>query len=631
MKEGVNSFSEASDILGLYKAEWLNGKLFDFFNEPGYFNELKTARPCVLIGGRGTGKTTVLRGLSYQGQFALRNKGVSDINDWSFFGLYLRINTNRVTAFRGPELSEDKWGIYFAHYINLSLCQLMLEFAIWYQEKTNSEITINKSDWRKLLATLNLQKSGINSLESFQEEIEVLLLEFEAAINTVIDTPPKNLSMQGAPIDALASALLSSPQLRGKQFFFLIDEYENFEDYQQKLLNTIIKHSNSNYTFKIGVRELGWRQRETLNSNEVLTSPADYAKINISDVLNTQRFPTFAQKVIEGRVNFALSKSGQPNIKVQTLFPKLKGVDEAALLLGPEGRKKLIEELETSLDKGDFNKAISLNIGELFFIKYFSEQVEKNETFSSGVLSRLSNPNVWKDRVNNHLYASLFSIKQGKPGIRKYYCGWDTYLALANGNIRYLLELVHAALLRHLEKCSDDELGPISYEIQTKAAEDVGKKNLSELEGLSVDGAKLTKLLLSLGRIFQVMAGDPAGHTSEVTQFRLLDQPGEVDERVERLLKQAVMHLALVRKPGSKLTDETDTKDYDYMIHPIFAPFFVFSHRQKRKMSIPGERFLELVDSPRKAIKEVLERNNRKEEQPLPDQLQLFGSFYEEY
>ena len=28
----------------------------------------------------------------------------------------------------------------------------------------------------------------------------------------------------------------------------------------------------------------------------------------------------------------------------------------------------------------------------------------------------------------------------------------------------------------------------------------------------------------------------------------------------------------------------TDTKDYMYMIHPIYAPFFMYSFRKKRKM-----------------------------------------------
>lgn len=67
------------DLFGSYKAEWLNERIFRFFAEPSYFNALKSYRPCVLIGGRGTGKTTVLRGLSYQGQFALNH---DDINQF---------------------------------------------------------------------------------------------------------------------------------------------------------------------------------------------------------------------------------------------------------------------------------------------------------------------------------------------------------------------------------------------------------------------------------------------------------------------------------------------------------------------------------------------------------------------
>ena len=66
--------------------------------------------------------------------------------------------------------------------------------------------------------------------------------------------------------------------------------------------------------------------------------------------------------------------------------------------------------------------------------------------------------------------------------------------------------------------------------IQTEAAQYVGKQNLSELEGLSVHGAQLTKLLLGLGRVFQTMASEAAGHTPEVTQFRISNaDPFEIE------------------------------------------------------------------------------------------------------
>lgn len=51
------------------------------------------------------------------------------------------------------------------------------------------------------------------------------------------------------------------------------------------------------------------------------------------------------------------------------------------------------------------------------------------------------------------------------------------------------------------------------------------------------------------------------------------------------------MHLALVRFSGSKPLDERDTRAYDYMIHPIFAPFFVFSHRKRERFNLLVRNF----------------------------------------
>lgn len=615
----ANETSSLSKMLGLYKAEWLHEKLFELFNEPAYFKELETKRPCVLIGGRGTGKTTVLRGLSYEGQFAFANNDPAKISEWEFIGLYYRVNTNRVTAFRGPELTEERWTAYFGHYLNLSLCQLIINFIKWREEKTGETIKLSAHKLRVIGATLGI--SAISSLSELADEIEFLILDFEASINTILDNKPEVLSLLGAPLDALANALVESEALKGKQFFFLIDEFENFEDYQQKVVNTVIKHSNSNYTFKIGVRELGWRQRATLNPNEQLTSPADYARLSISEKLDETRFSSFAESVVLSRIGSSFSSP-------QKILPSLTDMEEAELLLEKDYVSRALEVLSPNLSREDLLSASQLRPGELHFLEYWSQN-PKNPQFHECVVDRLSDSDKWSSRLNNHFYASLFSIKKGKRGIRKFYAGWDVFVTLSNGNIRYLLELVHEAFIRHVEENGDPQQ-PISYEIQTKAAESVGRKNLSELEGLSVEGGKLTKLLLSLGRIFQVMAAEPSGHAPEINQFHLKEEitTPELDKRVQDTIHQAVMHLALVRFAGNKPSDEMDTKSYDYMIHPIFAPFFIFSHRKKRQLMLDGRQIIDLIDNPRPAIKKILAANNRDEPDALPDQLQLFGSFY---
>ncbi|WP_438392095.1 ORC-CDC6 family AAA ATPase [Caballeronia sp. DA-9] len=615
-----------SNLLGLYKAEWLSGKLFELFTEPGYFSELKTSRPCVLIGGRGTGKTTVLQGLSYQAQFAFAHGNKDVIDQWKFFGLYHRVNTNRVTAFRGPELSEDRWRAYFAHYVNLLFSSQLMEFASWYELQTGRTLAVSSAALDGFRVTLGLKSEG--SLADLAHELRLLTLRFEASINSIVDAPTQSLSMQGAPVDALSQALLSAPELQGRQFFFLIDEFENFEDYQQRVLNTIIKHAPTAYTFKIGVRELGWRERATLNANEQLTSPADYARISIAERLDDARFKVFAEQVLTARFGSAGGGSTPTDLSVGELLPRLSESDEAELLIERGEAAKIKAKIEAAASPDTREAAASLPLTVQYFLCYWAES-HADTNLPDDLRLWLEGSAAVKARFDNHFYASLFAIRRGKRGIRKYYCGWDVFLSLCEGNIRYLLELVHSALLMHVEAGRDASV-PIDPETQTLAAQAVGRKNLSELEGLSVDGARLTRLLLSLGRVFGVLAASPAGHTPEANQFHLREDVShdDTDQRANEVLKNAVMHLALVRYAGSKLLDERDTRAYDYMIHPIFAPFFVFSHRKKRKIQLSSVQLLDLVERPRAGIDAILKSNNRANEESLPDQLELFGEFY---
>ena len=104
---------QPADLFGNYKAEWLGERIFDLFRAPSYFPDLERPRPCVLIGGRGTGKTTVLRSLSYEGRYALRGPEAA-VGDWPYYGFYYRVNTNRVTAFQGDDLPPNTGNVCLA-------------------------------------------------------------------------------------------------------------------------------------------------------------------------------------------------------------------------------------------------------------------------------------------------------------------------------------------------------------------------------------------------------------------------------------------------------------------------------------------------------------------------------------
>ncbi len=624
--ERANFRRVLTELFSGYRAEWLKGEVFELFSEPSYFPQLTTSHPCFLVGGRGTGKTTALRCLSYQGQEAYRGSGVRESSEWPYFGMYYRVNTNRVRAFSGSELPEATWTKLFAHYINLEFCELTFKFLEWYGARYPKAQRLSESALESVTVALNLGVA--KSQTEFGRELELARLRFEAAINNIADAERlPDLSMQSVPVDTLLREVKKLPQFVEKSFFFLVDEYENLDRPQQRVLNTLIKHCGELYSFKVGVKELGLRERSTLNSSEQLVHPADYKLINITDELQG-RFPEFAAEVCGRRFQRALGANDH-RIDLPMLLPELLPEHEAELLnvgavVSPM-RSSLLADTQIPTDVTDWLRQLSDL--ELFAIVCRASAEEKS--VEAMLSESCRDQRKWREHYDNYKHAYLFAIRKGKRGIRKYYAGWRVFCLMSACNIRYLLELVDQAINSHLDS-EGDPLEPINPQIQTEAAHAAGQKNLRELEGLSLGGAKLTRLLLGLGRVFQVMAENPVGHTPEVNQFHLSSSTDDPSLRikVEEILREGIMHLALLRYPGSKLQEPSDIRQSDYSVHPIFSAFFGFSHRRKRKIPLSDEDILGIVDDPSAVIRTILDRQNRSAEEALPEQMQLFADFY---
>jgi hypothetical protein len=602
------------DLFGNYKAEWLGERIFELFRTPTYFPDLQRPRPCVLIGGRGTGKTTVLRTLSYEGRFALDND-VSKIPEWPYYGFYYRVNTNRVTAFQGPELPAARWQKLFGHYLNLVLCQQTLKFLTWYESACPESEVLSPLLCLDVSRALHIAES--TNLASLRVALNGGLIDFEAALNNIRSESRLSLSLQGAPLDILFSGMRELSQFRDKHFFFLIDEYENLLDDQQVVVNSLLKHASDHYTFKIGVRELGWRRRNTLSDTEELTDPADYVRVDIANRLGPDEFRMFAQQVCDARVGDLLGPGGGT---IVDLFPSATADEEAEYLGAETAAMTVRAQLAVAGDARIAREAGLMTDLELLLVQYRARQT--NVDLERVMRDRASKPDVWRTFVENYRHAVLFQIADSKSQIRKLYCGWGTFTSLASSNIRYLLELVDHAFREH-RRIGGVIGAPFSWETQTLAAQAVGRKNLFELEGFR-EGALLVKLTIGLGRLFQIMAQDGASHAPEQNQFSL-QIAAEVPVDLQVLLTNAVMHSALIRIVSNKL-NKTDARSYDYGLHPIFSAFFGISHRKKRKIIIDPAELMLLVTSPTRGVNVLLSQHGRTApNEPLPEQLLLFG------
>lgn len=632
-----------SRTFGSYKAEWLDEDLYRLFVQPEYFPELLTPRPCVIVGGRGTGKTTVLRGLSFEGQYELRGRPDDFLERSQYIGLYMKVDANRVRSFRGSELGEDSWRRLFAHYINLQLCLLALDFVVWAERDLGVASLLSDDDLDDFAAATHLSDVPTD-LSDCRRKVRRSILELEASINNDPSAHRANISMQGAPVDLLYAALTRDGPLSGKTFFICIDEYETYLDYQQEVLNTLLKGAKPNLTYKIGVRELGWTTRTILDGNEPLISPADYVRIDLGQRWAGREFEAFARAVAQARLGrYAALVAGElapdetPEAPdVTALLPSLSASEEAKRL----GAERIASTFRENLEhRPDLQEAIS-GIGhlEMTVLDYWRQAQEW--TYERTAEDFANNPKSWETRYVNYSYSALFTIRQRRTGIRKYYSGWSTFLHLAAGNIRYALELVEQSFLQSIGDATV-ALPVVAAEEQTRAAIAVGEKNLTELEQVDEFGSDLIRIVLGLGRVFQMMATYPHGHTPEVNQFYLgtgvLEPATELaaDDaaRLQSVLTAAVRHLALLRSPGTKPTDEASTRADDYMLHPVYAAFFQYSYRRKRKMRVEPLDLLGLLDDPRDTIRGILRRTRKDVDlellEDVPEQLALFESYYD--
>lgn len=614
--------AQLDELFGSYKAEWLNEKIFHFFAAPSYFTSLKDKRPCVLMGGRGTGKTTVLRGLSYKGQYALNNDNIDNFDLNSYIGIYFRCDTNHVHAFSGKGVDNETWMKIFAHYFNLILTSEILEFITWHKRLKPDDETLSEHACSLIATSLHLG-DDVSDYKELMKVLEKAMYKFQANINNIADGNMPKLSLAGDPIKIVTEQARKLSQFRDKTFYLLIDEYENLLDSQQQIVNTLLKHVPQSYTIKIGVREMGWRVKHTMNPQESVIDPADYVLFNIVDEFTDEtpdKFESFARNVCRLRIKDLLEEDDS-DFDIEQALGNLS-YEEEAVKLGVEQTSQYKNILEYEKKSG-----VVLDVSPLykFFLSYWSEKHKL--TFKDEIADYSSNTRTWNTRYDNYKYSLLFKIRtgRGRSGIQKYYAGWSTFVKLANGNIRYLMELVYRSYYLYLQE-GGNIAQPVPADIQTKAARNVGWKNLTELEGTWSNGAQLTRMVQTLGTIFSRLAKDGENSAPETVQFEI---EGERSDRTEELLQAGIMNLALIRMPANKQSGRGSVKEFMYSLHPIFAPYFIYSFRRKRKMGLSDTEFLLCVDNPKKAVKDILDKRNIKIAEEGGVVNQLFFDFWD--
>ncbi|MFI4912883.1 MAG: hypothetical protein ACIAQZ_14565 [Sedimentisphaeraceae bacterium JB056] len=648
--------SETKDISTVFtknRTEELGYDVWKHFVVPPFFDKLdlkEGRKPCVIVGGRGCGKTMLLRYLSHQSIFSPDRVSI-DCNAVSRIGLYWRADTQfaRLMIERGHE--DDVWESAFRHLLALVLGIEILNSILNIEgnqpDLISSEDIANVS-FKRLLPFGENFDVGIRGLI---DNLENELWEFDSWVaNARRKEEPSFL-----PGDKFLHALVSEIQrqvklLENTNFFVYVDEYENLHEYQQRIINTYLKHSESPLIFNIAMKRNGFKTTRT-DGDESINDVADYRVHDIDQYLIDHQFPIFAAEVLY----LNLEQAGYESIPIDC--KNLRNPESLNKRRCNKYKTRLINQInklfpgktEEELSKEVFqdttlNKKIKKRIekalksrNESFGINdFYDEKLPKATIINSALLyrSRLKPQKILeefnklkegKDNdftgrtnwIHNNFIGCLLSLYESHSVTCEFYSGFETFCSLSRGNLRHFLELCHKSV-QSIEMDSTDQL-VVSASNQAIAARQTSAIFLEEVSSFGRFGNKLHSFTLSLGSLFALSHRILAQSEPERSHF-VISKGESLTEEDFNLLKEAVKWSVLFKVEETKIKDPSiQQTNYEYILNPIYSPYFNITYRKKRKIELKTEEIRVLINGNYEEKKSLLKSYSNKWKVSLDD------------
>ena len=299
--------NKIGQVFASNRAEELGHDVWEKFVIPPSFNELgigETQKPRVVVGGRGCGKTMLLRYLSHKSAFSPKRTSWPS-ETIRHVGLYWKADTQFASLLEKRGKDNDLWRAAFGH-----LAALVLSAEILRSLNSISQSGLDVLNPEQL-ELLNLERLQIYSSDlpcTYPELIryfEDQLAEFEIWANDVHSVPqPKFL-----PSDKFIKRLISVVQEQLSQledgiFSVYIDEYENLSLYQQRMVNTWLKHSEPPLIFNLAMKRNGFKTRKT-EGEESLSDIHDYREVDLENFSSRDAFSVFSAEIFLSRLRLA--------------------------------------------------------------------------------------------------------------------------------------------------------------------------------------------------------------------------------------------------------------------------------------------------------------------------------------
>ncbi len=638
---------EVQNVLTKNRAEELGYDMWEHFVLPPFYDllDLQSARkPRLVIGGRGCGKTMLLRYLSHQTMFSPLRPSVpreASLN----VGLYWKADTQFANAMYKRGIPEDTWHAAFMH-----MAALVIGIEVLSSLKSIARSPTPLLDSSEL-AKLNLRRLRAfdQALPVVPEELAECLEEKLWGLESWVNDVRKVQEPQFLPgpkfILGLVEAIRSQvAPLRETTYLVYLDEYENLCRYQQEIINTWLKHSEPPLIFNLAMKRHAFETRRTTGP-ESLSDIHDFRQHDLEQyLLDDADFRVFAAEILfhrlalggvegvpvnpadlrdPGKLEERKSSAYRRRVlgSAERMFPGISQHDLAQGIFEDEALAKTLSNrirsaLKHRQSKVSWQRFFRAPLPEASIISpalLYRRRVDPERLAAEMDKAERSAPNQFTGTtawIHNNFIGCLLQLYEPHFRACPVYAGFRAFCQLAQGNIRHFLELCHKAINIGLAK--GRTVGDaVPAADQAEAARQASAALLGEVRSFGRRGNQLYTFVLRLGSLFALAHQRPSQSEPEQNHFSIKGASSQLAEDDLDFLLEAVKWSVLLEQRVTKKKQAHLPETVEYVLNPIYAPYFHISYRKRRRLELEADDVICLMRGSYDAVSALLKRFSR--------------------
>jgi len=568
-------------------------RLARLFREPSHYDDIQGKDNLILEGGRGCGKSMILRAMSARAavqverlrrearglpapaaKFSLMDSGLH------YFGVYIKLARGYFYEWSPDcKLTKDSATQLFQHVFNMLLLDSLIDGLV--DARSAHLLDIESQVEEALVNELGEILGVASEAKTFRD--------FRRAIRDQQQHVAQYLGQLrlggGEPkyqgrhtyihdfIDACCRAVKERiAALKESRIYFLLDEYENLATFQQRVVNTLAKLRPTTLTVKIATRAFGVKSVTDLQG-EPIQRPRDYQVVTLDYDVRDKQYAALLLEIGRKRLiaeRFENTDLRQLLLKPPEYHPVGQTAVESALELFLQSRGK---------DRGNLSEK------------------EWNE---------------WIHRFGEAMVFRLSTTRQPRT-----YAGFEDFVHLSSGIISNFLELCKMAFYMADGEGVDLRSGePVPYDVQNRAVYHTSQAAFDWIaRNIENTGPAISRLVFDLADVFREKLQT---HSSEPEAARIvIEDPARLDaghDLLRAVLEDAV-RWSVLHAPGQANAyfpkHASEPRSTDYYVSRVLAPILRISPRPRWRTYFSAAELAGLLDeSTRNATRTRLMRKH---------------------